>query len=125
MNIDKLPINIDTRGNLVPIYFSNLPFTPKRMFYVTNVPEQTKRGQHGHYKCCQYYICIKGIIQVEIHDGKEEYIIDITSGQGIFIDKMVWSSEKFVTDDTILLVLCSEEYDATDYFTDKQTINNK
>lgn len=118
MNTDKLTLYSDKRGDLVLIDYTKLPFTPKRIFYVTNVPEQMVRGQHGHYKCRQYYICIKGIIEVTIYDGKEQQSIMLNPGQGIFIDNMIWSSEKFCTGNDVLLVLCSHEYDKNDYFTE-------
>lgn len=118
MNIDKFPIYCDCRGDLVPVEFSKIPFIPKRIFYVQNVPENMVRGEHGHFKCKQYYICVTGIIKVTIYDGKEQQSIMLNPGQGIFIDNMVWSSEKFCTGNDVLLVLCSHEYDKNDYFTE-------
>ena len=34
----------DDRGGVVPIDFSDLPFIPKRIFYVKDVPKNTIRG---------------------------------------------------------------------------------
>lgn len=118
MNIEKLPIHRDKRGELIPVYFSNLPFIPQRIFYIIGVPKGTERGGHGHYKCQQYYICIKGIIEVKIYDVNQKENIILTPGKALFIDKMIWTSEKFITGNEVLLVLCSHEYDANDYFTD-------
>lgn len=122
MNFESLKIHRDERGDLIPISLSNIPFVAKRIFYIVNVPERTERGGHGHYKCCQYYICIQGIIRVEINDGENEIEVFLLPGHTLLIDKMVWTSEKFMTSDSILLVLCSEEYDPKDYFTDKKLL---
>lgn len=125
MNTDILKVFHDKRGDLFPVTFSELPFVPKRMFYVTNVPSQIRRGEHGHYKCRQYYICIKGIIEVKIVDGTKTETIHLTPGKAMLIENMVWSSEKFCMGNDVLLVLCSEEYDEEDYFTDKSISNKK
>lgn len=116
MNIEYLTIHHDQRGDLIPIYFKDLPFKPVRLFYVSNIPINTKRGGHGHYNCKQYYICIKGIIEIELKDGLKSEIIQLTEGETIFIDNMIWTSEKFCTHNDILLVLCSHEYNAFDYY---------
>ncbi len=46
----RLHILSDDDGTLVPIEFSELPFEPKRVFYVTNVPKGEERGNHAHFK---------------------------------------------------------------------------
>lgn len=119
MNIDKLPKHSDDRGDLVPVEFSQLPFIPKRMFYVQDVPAYTVRGQHGHFKCKQYYICMKGIIEVTTWNGIEEKKTLLSAGQALFINNTIWSSEKFWTGKDVLLVMCSEAYEKNDYFVHK------
>jgi len=119
MNIDTLPKYSDERGSLVPVDISSLPFVPKRFFYVTNVPSGFIRGEHGHFKCKQYYICLAGRIEVTVYDGFKEEKFMLISGESIFIDKGVWSSEKFTDRSDVLLVMCSEKYDQKDYFTQK------
>lgn len=124
MNIEKLPINKDERGDLLPIdFFTDILFEPVRLFYITNAPKDTIRGEHGHFNCRQYYICVKGIIEVNTFDGINEKTITLTQGQSIFINKMVWSSEKFCTGNDVLLVLCSDRYNAEDYFNDKSILH--
>lgn len=105
----------DKRGILVPIDFSQLPFEPKRIFYVTRVPEGEWRGGHAHHKTKQILVCVKGKILVKLValDSENEFIIE--ENQSCFVDNMVWDSQKFIEPDSILLVICSTEYDESDY----------
>lgn len=125
MNSERLKTYRDERGDLIPLNFLELPFIPKRIFYVKNVSNEKVRGCHGHYKCKQYYICIKGFITIKLYDGIQEKQITLLPNEGLFVDNMVWTSEMFDSHNDVLLVLCSEEYDANDYFTDKKILNNK
>jgi hypothetical protein len=43
----------DDDGTLVPIEFSDLPFEPKRIFYVCDVPKGEERGNHAHFETRQ------------------------------------------------------------------------
>jgi dTDP-4-dehydrorhamnose 3,5-epimerase-like enzyme len=124
MKADKLTQFTDPRGTLVPVEFSMLPFVPVRMFYVKDVPQGTIRGQHGHFKCRQYYICMAGLIVVKIHRSAAMYdMVILKPGHGLYIPEMLWTSEEFCTEGTMLQVLCSEPYDKEDYFTDKNICN--
>ena len=108
----------DPDGDLVPINFSELPFTPKRVFYVNNVPAGQERGCHAHYKCQQILICLQGQVLVRTHDGKRLTEQTLNPNDCAFIDNMTWDSQVFVTGKEILLSLCSTEYDKSDYIED-------
>lgn len=113
----------DERGLLVPLEFSSLPFEPKRVFYVKNVPVGTWRGEHAHHSTRQILICLKGKIQVRLIDinGKKELLLN--ENESCFVDKMVWDSQNFLEPDSILLVLCSTEFDSSDYILDFDEFN--
>jgi len=116
--INQLTIFNDSRGDLIPIDFSNLPFTPKRVFIVSGVPKNTIRGNHSHFKTVQILICISGNIEVALHDGVSEKITIIKKGEFVLVDKLIWDSQKFLSEDSVLLVICSTEYDKNDYILD-------
>jgi len=121
----ELNVFNDERGTLVPIDFlKNTPFNPKRIFYVYGVPINTWRGGHAHYNTKQLLICIKGGILVKLETKNEivEYFLE--KNQTCFIDNMVWDSQKFIEEDSILLVLCSTEYDKDDYIFDMEKFKN-
>lgn len=105
----------DERGVLVPLEFGKMPFEPKRIFYVKNVPEDTWRGGHAHRKTKQILICVKGEICVSLIDAHGERQFILEQDQSCFVDNMVWDSQKFIKPDSTLLVICSTEYDESDY----------
>lgn len=111
----------DNIGELFPIPFKELPFIPKRIFFVSDVPAGAIRGGHAHYKTQQYIICIKGIIRVLLFDGTEKKEFVLKEGHGTLIDKLIWDSQQFMTGSDVLLVLASTEFNEVDYIkTEKQ-----
>lgn len=115
MVIKKLTNFNDARGDLIPIEFEDLPFVPKRIFIVKNVPVRTIRGEHAHHKNQQYLICLKGKIEVVLHNGFKETSKIIKEGESVLIKNLIWDYQKFMTKDSILLVLCSIPYSIKDY----------
>ena len=120
---------IDNRGLLLPIEFKDLPFVPKRLFFVTDVPCDTKRGDHSHYKTKQLLICVNGKIEVNLFDGIKWSSTIITKAEHVFVDQLIWDNQIFLDECSSLLVLCSTEYDENDYITDmeqfKQIVKRK
>lgn len=116
--VDFLKTIIDEDGVLVPIEFNKLPFEPKRIFYVCDVPKGEERGNHAHYETQQILICLKGMIQVKLHDGFNLSKHLLIADEFIFVDKMIWDSQVFLSGDDILLSICSTSYDKSDYIED-------
>ena len=108
----------DPDGTLIPIEFKNLPFEPKRIFIVSDVPAVTERGHHAHYETQQILICLKGQIIVKLYDGKDLQQILLNPKEAVFVDKLIWDSQVFVTGNDILLSICSTPYDKSDYIED-------
>jgi hypothetical protein len=87
----------DGRGDLIALHLNDITFEPKRLFYVTNVPCGMKRGDH---------------------DGNKWESTILTEHESIFVDRLVWDNQVFHTEDSMLLVLCSTEFDKSDYILD-------
>lgn len=113
--IKKLNVFNDYRGDLIPIEFDEIPFVPKRIFTVNNVPKNSIRGNHSHYETVQLLICIDGEIEVILHDGIREETKKINKGEYVLVDKLIWDSQKFLNENSTLLVLCSTNYNIEDY----------
>jgi len=110
----------DERGSLLPINLKEIPFDVKRVFTVYNVPKDIIRGDHAHYQTKQYLICVKGMIKVILESGENETTETILKkGDSIFIDKLVWDSQQFLTGDDVMLVFANTEYNFEDYILDK------
>ena len=116
--LKSLPIFKDERGALVPIDFDKLPFTPKRIFYVKNVPRGEERGGHAHYSTKQILVCIQGEIEVRLDTGDSYRIVNLKENESVFVDKLVWDSQVYKTGYDILMSIASELYDESDYIRD-------
>jgi dTDP-4-dehydrorhamnose 3,5-epimerase-like enzyme len=109
---------LDDRGSLTPIEFNTLPFMPMRAFIVSNVPKNTIRGNHSHYVTKQYLICLDGEIEVILNDGFIETKILLKENEGMLIPELIWDAQKFLTDNSKLIVFCSTNYNHDDYIFD-------
>ena len=82
------------------------------------------RGLHAHYTTKQILICIQGFLQVSLYDGKNSNNYLLHSGESIFVDKLIWDEEVYLTNDTIMLSLCSTTYCPEDYLCSKKEFEN-
>jgi len=90
-------------------------FTPRRMFYVTDVQKGESRGFHAHKRDKQLLVCVKGKISVTLDNGASPSEFLLREGQSVFMDTLIWGVQKYLTGEDILLVLCSEEHDESEY----------
>lgn len=108
---------LDMRGSLTVIEFdSSLPFIPRRLFYISNVPNVKVRGEHAHIRCHQLLVMGSGTCMVSLDDGENQQVCHLRSiGDSVYIPPMVWAAQYNFTNDALLLVLASDHYDETDY----------
>lgn len=116
--INKIKIFEDERGSLIPIELNSLNFDIKRVFVVNNVPVGEVRGNHAHYKTKQFIICIKGDVDVILHNGHNETEYKLNKGDGILVPELIWDSQRFNTEDAEIMVLCSTNFNIEDYIFD-------
>ena len=117
MHLEHFKPFTDERGWLLPFEFSKLPFIPKRIFFVSDVPKGMRRGEHAHYQTQQYLICLSGRVLVGLHNGVQLEEKEIGQGESVFIDKLIWDYQDFLTGQDSVAVLCSTEYMPDDYIT--------
>ena len=111
---------IDERGSLNLLEASKeLPFLPKRIFWVKGVPKGSERGFHAHRTGNQLLFCLNGSIQLTLktHSRQESLVLSEES-PGVWMKNMVWGEQRFLTDDAVLLVFASNEFDESDYLRD-------
>ena len=107
----------DLRGNLFVAEFQNqIPFTPKRFFMISDVPNSKIRGEHAHLECKQFLICVRGSCLVSLDNNKmQDEVLLNRPNIGLYIPPMIWASQLMYSDDAILLVFASDHYDNSDY----------
>lgn len=120
VTLHPLKLVKDMRGDLsVGEFTRDIPFVPKRYFLVFNVPSEKTRGEHAHYQCQQFLICVKGSCAVVVDDGKTRKEILLDSPQkGLYLPPMTWGIQYKYSADAVLLVYASDYYDAADYIRD-------
>jgi dTDP-4-dehydrorhamnose 3,5-epimerase-like enzyme len=126
MNIDKVksmefPEFGDERGHLVVVEGGkNIPFDIKRVFYMYGSDSDVVRGQHANRKSEFVLINVAGTSKVRVLDGKGNEIIYCLNRPhtGIYLPTMVWKDMYDFSEDSVLLCLASESYDASEYIRD-------
>lgn len=95
----------------------HVPFKIKRIYYLHNVPEGSKRGVHAHQNLQQLIIAISGSFTIVIDDGiNKETLILNNPKEGLYVSPLIWREITDFSKDAVLLVLASEHYDPKDYF---------
>ena len=110
------------QGNITVVEKENkVPFTPKRIFYLYDIPGGESRGAHAHKECHQFLIAASGAFEVLLDDGKTQRIVQLNRpDMGLHIPPMIWASEINFSSGSVCLVLASHKYDAADYIRDYQ-----
>jgi hypothetical protein len=112
-----LPAHDDMRGFLMVTEFGkDLPFQPKRCFFVYDVPSQNVRGEHAHHCCEQFMIAVHGELSVVVDDGflRKEVQLDRPS-IGLFMPAGIWGVQYKFSSDAVLAVFASHPYSSDDY----------
>jgi dTDP-4-dehydrorhamnose 3,5-epimerase-like enzyme len=104
----------DKRGNLTVIE-KMIPFDIKRIFYIYGVDDSV-RGAHRHKQTIQAAICIKGSCTIFTDNAvaKQEYHLT-KPHQCLLLYPEDWHTMYHFTEDAILMVLASTEFDQSDY----------
>ena len=115
-----MPIISDLRGALTSgQYPDHLPFVPKRIFVVYDVPSSKIHGEHAHRTLAQFLVCIVGSVHVAIENGSvTDSVLLSGPGVGLYVPPMVWSTQYAYTADAVLMVLASDVYDEAEYIRD-------
>lgn len=109
----------DKRGALAALELTDVPFEPKRIFTVYDVPSASTRGSHAHRTCHQFLVCLAGTLACAVDNGTHEDEIDLdTPAVGLHIPPMIWATQWRYTRDAVLLVVASDAYDPSDYIRD-------
>lgn len=113
----SLPLIEDMRGSLSVLeHPKDIPFSPKRCFWVFGVPNREVRGEHAHKALHQFLICVTGSVTVALDDAitRCEVALDHPN-LGLHIPPGVWGVQYNYSRDAVLVVFASENYDASDY----------
>jgi dTDP-4-dehydrorhamnose 3,5-epimerase-like enzyme len=95
----------------------DIPFCPKRVFYIYNTCEGVVRGRHANRITDFVLVNVAGESKVKVLDGKGNEIVYSLNkpNVGIYIPHMIWKEMYDFSPDSVLLCLASEHYDPDEY----------
>lgn len=110
----NLETHTDHRGNLTVIE-KVIPFDIKRIFYIYGVDDSV-RGGHRHHTTQQAAICLKGECKIHCDNNitQQEFHLDMPS-KCLILEPEDWHQMYDFSDDAILMVLASTEFNPEDY----------
>jgi len=116
-----LPRFADARGVLtVAEAGTQVPFVPRRMFAITDVPDGQVRGQHAHRAQGQFFLCLRGRVALELENRRDhDALVLEAGGDGLYVPPMIWVTLRPESADTVLVVLVSDVFDESDYIRDR------
>ena len=114
-------------GELLPITFDeSFPIKVKRIFFIYG-KKKYKRGDHAHKKCSQVFLPLFGKAEITIQSKKikKGIILDYQKNKAMLVPPKTWCHVKFLTKNSIVLVLCDYKYNFNDYIESYEDFVNK
>ena len=110
----------DERGNLVVVEGNmDIPFEIKRIFYIYGSDDTVVRGQHANRLSEFVMINVSGTSKVKVDNGEESRVIELNRPRmGLYLKNNIWKDMYDFTENSVLLCLASEHYDAEEYIRD-------
>ena len=112
----KIPVIEDVRGNLGVIQSGFLPFEFKRVYYLFDVPSNAFRGGHSHIDQQEMLIALSGSFEVVVNDGakRKSYLLN-KPNLGLLIPTGIWRELENFSSSAVCLVLASDVFIEEDY----------
>jgi mannose-6-phosphate isomerase-like protein (cupin superfamily) len=87
-------------------------FSPKRVYWITNIKGKKESGQHAHKDGeDELFVIIQGKIKMILDDGSGKKTIDLKTNDTIWVPRYVWHGFIKMSKDCIILALTSTIYD--------------
>ena len=109
---------VEKDGKLTPLEIHReLPFEIRRLFFIYDVPSANIiRGNHASENTMFFIQAVKGTVCVELFDGKNIAIFQLNSvTEGVYVPQMTWIKLYGFTENTIVQVCASLEYQYCKY----------
>lgn len=117
-------INVTTIQNDNPKYGAlsfleskrDIPFPIRRVYWITETEADLHRGFHAHKLNCQLLYCPYGVIDIILDDGINKTTVTLDRpSKGLILMPGLWREMVWRQSGSVLCVLASEYYDATEY----------
>lgn len=106
-------------ANLGVINLNAVPFLVKRIYWISHFKSETIRGNHAHKNLTQLMVPLSGSLDLVLFKGKDSQTFRLEAGnEPKRIEPGMWRVMKNATQNAVVMVLASEEYDESDYIRD-------
>ena len=117
--IIDIPKITDPRGNLAVVEGTTIPFETSRVYYLFDVPSNSRRGGHAHKQCMELLVPLSGSFTVELYDGTTRKSILLNKpDKGLLIPTMIWRELEDFSSGAVCLVIASHKFEEEDYIRD-------
>lgn len=94
-------------------------FDARRLYYLYGPYCNEGRGRHSHISLHQFMICVSGSVRVTLENANGVFSFDLGNPEfGLFIPPGCWRTLDRFSDNAVVCVLASEEYNKADYIRD-------
>ena len=105
--------NVEPDGRLLVVEgnTSSIPFEIKRIFWVRDVIDGAKRGEHATKRTKLVLIAVAGSCDVVVNDGVSDTVYHLDDPtKGLYIDEMLWRTMQNFTPDCVVEAICDHPY---------------
>lgn len=95
---------------------NEINFEIRRIYYIYDVPAETKRGMHAHKELKQFIWCPYGEVEIVLDNGikTKSYVLD-EPNKGLIIERGFWRDMFWKKEGSVLCVAASDYYTEDDY----------
>ena len=94
----------------------HIGFPVHRAYYIRDVPAGQSRGGHGHKTLRQCFLCLRGSARLSVSGGGSTEVVELSRpSQAAVVRAGCWRDLSDFSEDSVVIVLASEEYDEADY----------
>ena len=87
-----------------------------RAYYIRDVPAGQSRGAHGHKALRQCFMCLRGSVRLTITKDGISHTVELTRpSHAAVVGAGCWRDLSDFSEDFVVVVLASDEYDEADY----------
>lgn len=108
-----IPSHVESDGRLLVVESNReIPFEIKRLFWVRDVIDGGRRGEHATKKTRLILIAVTGSVDVEVDfgDRKEVFHLDDPC-KGLYIDPMIWRTMFNFSSDCVVEAICDRPFE--------------
>mgnify|MGYP003346201659 CR=1 FL=1 len=119
----QIDVKENETGYLIPLYLKEIN-NIKRFFIIKNKQPNVMRGNHAHKKDYQKLVLLNGKAEIEFENSEQKSKTQLQFGIPYFSKPYEWLTINMIEENTIILVLCTEEYDEEEYIREYSEFKN-